>query len=253
MIYDGFIFFNELDILEIRLNVMSSSVDRFILVESDKTFQGKPKPLFYQENMDRFIGFRDRIIHVIVNDMPDGTAWEREYHQRNCIARGLPSDGQHGDVLIVSDVDEIPDLSDLRLPLCGWRLDYYYYFLNLLTVGKAWPCVMACTLEKLRQHFDGQPHKLREHRYVIPLSRKGWHFSYLGGPEKVKTKIESFAHTEFLHRADLPLIEKALSEDWKNGVDVLGREMEFHKQEDLSFLPEYLRVNQKKYQHLFCP
>lgn len=254
MIYDGFIFFNELDMLEVRLNTLAPRVDKFILVESDKTFQGKSKPLFYEENKARFSEFNDRLIHIVVTDSPSMTdAWGREAHQRNCIFRGLPIDMKDDDVLIVSDADEIPDLDDLKLPLCGWNLDIHYYFVNLLTVGKHWPCVMASTVSVLRERFGNQSHLLREHRYHIPLSRKGWHFSYLGGAEKIKTKIESFSHTEFLHCAESSRIEKALTDDWKKGVDVLGRPMQFEKREDLTYLPEYMKRNKEKLSHLFCP
>lgn len=53
-IYDCFIFFNELDLLELRLNELSDIVDKFVLVEGTKTFQGDDKPLYFEENKDRF-------------------------------------------------------------------------------------------------------------------------------------------------------------------------------------------------------
>jgi len=68
MIYDCFTFFNELDLLEIRLNVLKDVVDRFVLVEATQTFTGRPKPLYYKENAARFAAFADRIIHVVVDD-----------------------------------------------------------------------------------------------------------------------------------------------------------------------------------------
>ena len=69
-VYDCFTFFNEFELLEIRLNELDSVVDKFVLVEASKTHQGKEKPLFYNENKDRFKKFQDKIIHVIV-DFPD--------------------------------------------------------------------------------------------------------------------------------------------------------------------------------------
>ena len=41
MIYDCFTFFNELDLLDIRLNILNDYVDKFVIVESTKTFTGK--------------------------------------------------------------------------------------------------------------------------------------------------------------------------------------------------------------------
>lgn len=70
MIYDCFSFFNELDLLEIRLNTLDKVVDKFILFESTLTHTGNPKPLYYAENKDRFAKFSDRIVHIVVNDFP---------------------------------------------------------------------------------------------------------------------------------------------------------------------------------------
>ena len=70
MVYDCFQFFNELDILKLRLHVLSDVVDRFVISESTVTFSGDPKPLFYEENKEQFQEFQDRIIHVVVDDTP---------------------------------------------------------------------------------------------------------------------------------------------------------------------------------------
>lgn len=70
MVYDCFSFFNELDLLEIRLNTLDSIVDKFILVESTLTHTGNQKPLFYAENKSRFKKFNDKIIHIIVDEFP---------------------------------------------------------------------------------------------------------------------------------------------------------------------------------------
>ena len=70
-IYDSFLFFNELDILEIRLNTLYDVVDHFILVESSVTHQGVSKPFIFDENKERFAKFLDKIIHIKVTDTPD--------------------------------------------------------------------------------------------------------------------------------------------------------------------------------------
>ena len=70
MIYDCFTFFNELDVLEIRLHVLAEVVDRFVLVEARQTFQRGAKPLYYAENLDRFGPFADRIEHIVVDEFP---------------------------------------------------------------------------------------------------------------------------------------------------------------------------------------
>ena len=115
MVYDCFSFFNELDLLEIRLNVLKDVVDRFVLVEAVRTHTGKEKPLFFKENEARFAEFSDRIIHITVTDfssvqsMPESRrrAWFIENLQRNSIVEGL-SCAKDDDVVMISDVDEIP-------------------------------------------------------------------------------------------------------------------------------------------------
>src|SRR3954451_4428807 len=98
MIYDCFTFFNELDVLEIRLHVLEEVVDRFVLVEARQTFQRDAKPLYYAENRDRFASFADRIEHVVVEEFPEeatGT-WGCEAWQRNAIRLGI-ADANVGD------------------------------------------------------------------------------------------------------------------------------------------------------------
>src|SRR6185312_15373656 len=108
MIYDCFMFFNELELLELRLHELSGVVDKFVLVETTVTFTNKPKSLIFQENLSRFKKFQDKIIHIVVDDMPKSSnPWTLEKFQRDAIRRGL-NDCRPDDVVLVSDVDEIP-------------------------------------------------------------------------------------------------------------------------------------------------
>lgn len=70
LIWDAFMFFNELDVLEMRLNELNSSVHKFVLVEATKTHSGNSKPLHYAENSHRFSAFYDKIVHIVVDDLP---------------------------------------------------------------------------------------------------------------------------------------------------------------------------------------
>src|SRR5689334_18016752 len=103
MIYDTFPFYNELDLLEIRLEELDQVADRFVLVEATRTHTNKPKPLYYAENRDRFARFQNRIIHVVLDDMPDTTdAWVLENFQRCGIRRGLTG-CRPDDLILMSD------------------------------------------------------------------------------------------------------------------------------------------------------
>lgn len=110
-VYDGFIFFNELDLLEIRLHELAASVDFFVIVEARQTFTGMPKPLIFDENRARFSAFADRIIHIIADEAlalpPGASAWDRETAQRNAILRGFAA-ARPEDLVMFSDLDEIP-------------------------------------------------------------------------------------------------------------------------------------------------
>lgn len=124
MIYDCFTFYNELDLLRVRLHELYDVVDHFVLVEATQTFQGNPKRLYFKENKKAFARYTDKIIHVIV-EFPTGDLtsqrftrarhgnWARQYFQRDQIARGL-TQAQPDDLIIVSDVDEIISAQKLR-------------------------------------------------------------------------------------------------------------------------------------------
>lgn len=109
MLYDCFTFFNELDLLEIRLNILNDSVDKFVIVEATRTQNNKEKCLYFEENKARFAKFEDKIIHVVVKEFPQKLEqWTIENYQRNEIMRGLVN-CKDDDVIIISDLDEIPN------------------------------------------------------------------------------------------------------------------------------------------------
>ena len=171
-IYDAFLFFNELDLLDIRLNLLNDVVDKFVIIESTVTFSGKNKNLFYNENKDKFSKFKDKIIHIIVDDTPEDfhnlsfiedpsskkdefknkilkylnestgwgrheKQWGREIYQRESILNGL-LDCDDDDIIIISDVDEIPNpneiLSVKKEPnnVFEFKQNMFYYNINTL-------------------------------------------------------------------------------------------------------------------------
>ena len=145
-IYDCFIFFNELDLLELRLNILNDSVDYFVIVESAITFQGEDKEFLFEKNKDRFTKFEKKIIHFkveryefdfanlpyiktpqraddyvlnkiykFIDDCPHFDKntqfwWGNDFFQRECIWRGLAlANPAPDDLILISDVDEIPN------------------------------------------------------------------------------------------------------------------------------------------------
>ena len=121
-IVDSFIFYNELKMLNYRLSVLYPIVDHIIIVEATKTFSGKPKQLYFQENRDKFAPFLDKIIHVIDDELIDSSnfgngvdSWTNEAHQRNYINKGVEKlNLNDDDLLMISDCDEIPDIDYIK-------------------------------------------------------------------------------------------------------------------------------------------
>jgi beta-1,4-mannosyl-glycoprotein beta-1,4-N-acetylglucosaminyltransferase len=248
-IYDGFMFYNELELLEIRLNELDAVVDKFILVEADTTFSGKKKPLVFQENKERFAKFLDKIAHVVVTDMPEGSdPWPRECFQRNAIVRGIPKDASSTDLLIITDVDEIPRARAIleALPLkepMALDMGAYSGFLNVY-----WGEWIHAKILPLGFLNGSTPHTLR-HQGHNHIKNAGWHFSYIGGPEMISMKMTAFAHQE-------PSVQRHnnvrdLQEKFRTGSGIFGGVM-VYRPIDESF-PEYLVKNVSKFQHLIGP
>ena len=128
-IVDTFTFFNELELLEVRLNILNDHVDKFVLVESTRSHQNKPKPLFYQENKHLFKKFNSKIEHIIVNDFPEHNYHSFEHHQRDCIERGLGY-CEDDDIVFISDIDEIWNPAKIDLNIDGEKIYKWGSFLS---------------------------------------------------------------------------------------------------------------------------
>jgi beta-1,4-mannosyl-glycoprotein beta-1,4-N-acetylglucosaminyltransferase len=204
MLVDAFMFYNELDILELRLEVLDEYVDRFVLVESEVTHVGTPKELIFQNNRERFSKWLHKINHVVVTaaDSPsDEDPWVREKHQRHCILKGL-EDVPNEAIVMVSDVDEIPDMKKVpfeRLPhiVCSVHMTMYEYSLDYLFTGEAWIGTSITNAELLRRVG---PNHLRTNRWKFPIFREaGWHLSSFGSPMHIWQKMRTYAHAKDAH------------------------------------------------------
>lgn len=212
-IYDCFLFFNELEILDIRLHEMYNHVDKFVIVESVETFRGNLKPLYYQENYERYEQFKDKIIHVILEErLETNNPWVREKFQRNQIMRGL-RDCQPSDIVLISDVDEIvrgsviSNINQILLEgaesvVCDQPM--YKFYLNTRDYGCNWMGTCGTTFEHL-MHISPEDLRMNRHDgddnplYKMILNA-GWHFTNMGGLKNFIQKTEAFSHQE----ADLP-------------------------------------------------
>lgn len=241
MIYDCFTFYNELDLLKIRLEILNPYVDKFVIVELNKTFRGLNKPLNFQLHIDEFEKYIDKIIYITPDDIPeykgDGD-WTIENFQRNSIMLGLKG-CKPDDIIMVSDLDEIPapdifknssvkySLPQLSQVLNSGKKQVVKYIINNvlkadyknkkiirdgstswieLLDNNRFVCAQGCfyyymnckrndywfgtTISKFKNMKS--PQNMRNDRTcMLNLENSGWHFSYLGGVEKIKQKLLS--------------------------------------------------------------
>jgi beta-1,4-mannosyl-glycoprotein beta-1,4-N-acetylglucosaminyltransferase len=214
-VYDCFTFFNELDLLEFRLKLLYNTVDYFVIAESNLTHAGKPKPYYFEEAKARFSNWADKIIYLpvlqttkgldfdaaITTYTPTSAAWQLENGQRMALQQ-INAQLKDDDQVILSDLDEIPNPAVFKKIKTGdspvsLSMIFHYYFLNCQNVGDEhwWNGSIVCNGKQFQALG---PQVLRDNRNNYPRIKKaGWHFSYLGGVEKIKHKIRSFAHTEF--------------------------------------------------------
>jgi beta-1,4-mannosyl-glycoprotein beta-1,4-N-acetylglucosaminyltransferase len=270
-VYDCFLFFNELDLLEIRLNELNDVVDKFVLVESSLTHSSKKKPYYFEESKDRFKDFLHKIVHIKVDDTPNiparpgrmGTFHNRhdiEWFQRDCASRGLISCSDD-DLILLSDVDEIPrpesvmQTNEILLrdenSIVSFKQKLYYYYINGLcmkgSVTEPWWGTTAC-LYKRYPGAQNMRNTKASNKNVI--NDGGWHFSYIGGADSIALKIESFSHAEFDNEAvkDRNRLNKVI----ESGMDLFERHdkpRQTYIQLDQSF-PRHLLNNKEKFSHL---
>lgn len=283
-IYDCFNFFNELDLLELRLNILDPVVDYFVISEASVTHTGQPKPYYFEENKERYTKFLHKIIHLKIEDTPndflnlpeifdptspDGVCvsqihefiktqtnrfnrtteihYGRDFYQKECVRRGLIN-CEDEDIIMFSDCDEIPN-PDLiphleeflnQNTFFSFSQTGYYYYLNMLKEHN-WKGTRVGKYKNLKNYSFNE---LRGNTWTV-LTEGGWHFSYMGGPEKVKTKIMSFSAQEMNN----PHVIQSINANIENGVDPFFRGRLTKVEIDETY-PKYLLENLKKYKHM---
>ncbi len=269
-IYDCFTFFNELDLLELRLEELYTHVDHFVLVEASRTFQNNTKPYYFGENQSRFSKYMDKIIHIQVDDMPsDSDAWGREAYQRNAISRGIQT-ANPDDIIVISDLDEIvrPEImdqlrNDHQNSIWGMRMPLFYFKFNYMltttdSIYTTW--TMACRKRNLQSAED-----LRRNRFALNgfalnynqngirmIEHAGWQFSYLGDTEFAKSKIQSFSHVETNRPEVIAILDVEKSVANGDGLGISSIE-KFSPVVIDSYMPVTVQRNIDKYAKYIVP
>lgn len=275
-VFDSFIFFNELDLLEMRLNILSDVVDYFVLTESPWTVSGNPKPLYYEENKSRFSKWNHKIIHNITEEIPNDYSEYKEKKKYHTPMRGVDLNGQSyenyalrfkraifnrdssiygavnfgiqdDDIIMTSDADEI--INPLVLEDLSWfdPSNHYvalqrafYYNLNYL-YQENWMGTRISTFKKLSETSVDLLRNM--HRDAYKIENAGWHWSFFGNADNFRLKIASYEHTENNTENNTSNAEERV----ENGIDPFGRPIKIVAVPIDDSYPEYIRNNQEKF------
>jgi len=289
-IYDCFMFFDEEMLLDLRLNIMNDYVDKFVITESVYMHSGKPKKLIFDIN--KFSKFKDKIIYIVVDKAPPDlieikkdesidikqskmtiNAKKREMYQINKTKDGIV-DAELNDMIIVSDVDEIPNLEKVDFKKISNKLIFFkqkmfYYKLNLFYKSFSWYGSKAC-----KKKYFKNPEWLRSlknknyplWRLDIFFSKKkyndillvedgGWHFTNIRKPEDLEEKLLNFLHHVDFEQSGLKLndLKRIINEKkvmYDHSIDKKkyrwgeGQKLETIKLEEM---PKYIIKNFEKY------
>jgi beta-1,4-mannosyl-glycoprotein beta-1,4-N-acetylglucosaminyltransferase len=289
-IYDCFMYFDEEVVLDVRLNTLNEFVDYFVIVESIYTHKGDLRELKF--NHKKFEKFKDKIIYIVDEETYPQTdeintedsegeksrkaifnAAYRENGQRNLITRGLKKANDE-DIIMVSDVDEIPKLSELNFKninekIILFKQDMFYYKFNLWLPNLIWTGTKACKKKNLVNPQWLRNIKDRKYSFfridtffsktkytsIKVINDGGWHFSNIKTPKEIEFKLRSYLH----HREfDLnPLSVTQIDEIIRNKQAIYDLKVDktvnkigngsILKNFDLNKLPEYIVTNKNKF------
>jgi beta-1,4-mannosyl-glycoprotein beta-1,4-N-acetylglucosaminyltransferase len=236
-IFDCITFYRELELLDLRLMELYDVVDHFVIVEATRTHQGQPHEPVFHTHRERFAPYLDKIIHVLVEDLPvykhqtktvrsrtgyvPYADWRPEHFSRNAIQRGLDRGGAaFGDRILISDSDEIPSrdmvLAEAPRPEnVAFIHDLYYYYINTKWVADQWHGTVMVTYGSVSSCQYARDHKRKMRRKVLD----GIHCSYAGVVEEITAKLENFTHAHEYGSAE----KTKLAQRRAALIDPLGR------------------------------
>ena len=289
-IYDCFMYFDEDLLLDLRLNVLNKYVKKFIITEATYTHNGSKKKLNF--NINNFQKFKDKIEYIVVDEEPptllhliDGEEKEkrgeklilngmaRDYFQREKLLEGI-IDAQNDDLILISDLDEIPNLSGLNFSNIGEKIimfeqKMFYYKLNLFYEDFTWLGSKGVKKKKFvspqwLRNIKGKKYpkwrpdvffSKKKYSNIIFVKNGGWHFTCLRTPEELEKKLLNFAHHYEYDESGLKIddlkkliIEKRVMYD--HNVDQKGYKWSGKsklKKIDNNFLPDFINLNLDKY------
>ncbi len=245
--FDCFTFFQEFELLKIRCEELKELDVTHVLCEAPFTHQGDPKPLYFAEQKHLFKDYN--IVHLIDQSMPNnGDAWKNENHQRDTLLYGL-TECEDDDIVGIFDADEIPKASMVKkyekeMGIVGVKQDKFSYYLNCVEGYQQWEVGRLLTWGMLKQ---STPNKVRNSPFHTVMCEAGWHFSFMGGVDKMLQKFFAYAHTESL-KEDVIDPDKLRSK-YERGESLWSKDYWRFVEIDETF-PKYLYENQEEFKSL---
>ena len=291
-IYDCFMYFDEDLLLDLRLNTLNKYVKKFVITEATYTHNGAKKELKF--DIGNFKKFQDKITYIVVDKPPPNilnlkkneprhvrgeklilNGMARDYFQRENLNRGLTKT-QENDLILVSDLDEIPNLENLNLSkinneIIMFEQKMFYYKLNLFYEDFKWFGTKAIKKKNFLspqwlRNIKGK--KYPKWRLDIMFSKKkysnlrfvkdgGWHFTCLRTPEELEKKLLNFAHHYEYEESGLKIsdLKKLISEKrvmYDHNTDKKGYKWSGKstlKKIDDKYLPNHISLNFDKYKN----
>jgi len=208
---DCFTFYNELTLLKYRLALLDPVVDTFIIAEANQTHMGYKKELYSQQLKEVFEKYNHKIIHLVIDlpythdilNLEQENQWDNERYQRNALQRGILSlELDDTDVVIISDMDEIPDpdtlskikSGDTEVSINSLEQDFYYYNLRSQFIRKWYSAKVISYREFINLGISCS--SIRSHATTLSIPKGGWHLSYFGDTQFITNKLQNFAHNE---------------------------------------------------------
>ena len=247
-VFDCYTFWNELDLLEIRLNILDPYVDYFVICESDEAFSGKDKPLNFPANLSRFAKWQDKIIYLNPPKIKTDDPFARAGYQKDYIRTRLMDYAKDDDIVYFGDLDEIwkpQDIKDDKIYNLR-QLNYSYYLNNrsseewIGTVVGKWKTFKTNSVNHWRANHDN-------------ILDGGWHFTNIGGLDQILKKIDSYDHC---NEVNCDWVRDGMKERIEKGEDYLGRANDWQGKPfkmwlEEENLPTYLLENKEKYKHIW--
>ena len=294
-IFDTFLFYNELELLELRLNTLNDLVDYFVITESHVTFSGQPKPLYYEKNKAIFEKFSEKIIHNVIDTIPDNFIpdtklkeyftcrdvsyphksngiplsklsidFQREVFQRDSIINGLINIAHPEDLILISDLDEIPNPEAIKKVVDSFTpgniynlcQNWYMYYFNV-TCSNEWfgtritdfATIKGRSIDLMRYHLED---RLEQPGPIV--ENGGWHFSFLGGEQRVREKLAAYSYQGRRSKIVLQLLDNFFP--WRikrkiaNNHDIFNTGRKFQTVKIDQTFPPYLLAHKDRFEKL---